>query len=171
MFTCTSYILKPGTIVTMDNLKCNFVSIDNLKEISIIKSNVDLFYVEGAICLKYIDEEILGRQHWDLVDQLWSYLVEMISMVIEKGQSETYFPDQPIKLEMNRIANNQILFSMESSEVKKWNVPEQEFFSILLKSAKEFFNFMINEFPETIEEYKNELIKIEDLMKKTMANE
>lgn len=92
-------------------------------------------------------------------------------MVIEKGQSETYFPDQPIKLEMNRIANNQILFSMESSEVKKWNVPEQEFFSTLLKSAEEFLNFMINEFPGTIDEYKNELIKIEDLMKKTMANE
>nr|WP_218776217.1 hypothetical protein [Enterococcus sp. 4G2_DIV0659] len=150
----------------MDNLKSNFVNIDNLKEVSVIKSDVDLFYVEGAICLKYIDEEILGQRHWDLVDQLWSYLVEMISIVLEKGQSETYFPDQPIKLEMNRIANNQISFSVESSEIKKWNVPEKDFFSIVLKSADEFFNFMINEFPETIDQYKNELIKIEDLMNK-----
>lgn len=165
MFTCESYLLKPNIIVTPDNLYENiFVNIKNLNEVSVVKNNIDINYVEGAISLKYIDKEIFGLEYWDLIDQLWSYLVDMIKSVREKGSAETYFPDQPIRLEMTRIADNQILFSVAAKETHKWNLPEQDFFSILLESAYKFFNFMINEFPEK-DIYRHELSLVEDLRK------
>lgn len=163
MFKCDSFLLKPNIIVTPDNLNENiFISIKDVKEVSAIKNDIDLNYVEGAISLKYFDSEIFGMENWDLIDQLWSYLVNMIISVREKGSAKTFFPDQPTRLEMSRIANNQILFSVEANDIHKWNFPEKDFFSILLESAHEFFNFMIEVFPER-DVYGYELSIVEDL--------
>lgn len=64
---------------------------------------------------------------------------------------------------MSRTAENQILFSVESNKTHKWFLPEKDFFSILLKSAYNFFQFMMEEFPETTSKYGRELAKIENI--------
>ena len=60
----------------------------------------DRRYVDGAIELVVDGTEVLGREHRDLVDQLWAYLGEGLLRVAENLEWETRFPDQPIKLRM-----------------------------------------------------------------------
>lgn len=165
MFTCQSYLLNPNIIVTSDNLYENiFIDVKNLKEVTLIKDDIDLNYIEGAISLKYLDEEIFGLKDWDLIDQLWSYLIDMVKSVQENDSAKTFFPDQPIRLEMKRVVENQILFSVEANETHKWVLPEKAFFSILLESAYDFFDTMAKLFLEK-GLYREELSIIEELKK------
>lgn len=60
-------------------------------------------YIEGAIELKINGTQILDTSLWDLVDQLWAYIADMLTALAELGEASTYFPDQPIQLTFKRI--------------------------------------------------------------------
>lgn len=55
-------------------------------------------YIEGAIELSIDNTGIIGKEAWDYVDQLWSYIVDMATRLRCGQSASSYFPDQPLKL-------------------------------------------------------------------------
>ena len=45
-------------------------------------------------------QDLLTMQHWDLVDQLWAYLVEAITRIHNDEEYDAFFPDQPLRLRL-----------------------------------------------------------------------
>ncbi|WP_201319378.1 hypothetical protein [Paenibacillus sp. EPM92] len=165
MIEIKSYLLKPYvkiTDLTAVNKKPNdyFISIQNSKEIKEIKNTIDLNYVSGAICINYYEDPILDFTHWDLVDQLWSYIIDLVEKFESFGNAETYFPDQPIRLELKRINTNLMVVCVDES---KHTVESSVFLEKLLDSAEIFFTSMHQYF--NINTYSAQLQKIELLRK------
>lgn len=94
----------PGTermtvhVVSTLRIGSGFVPIEDCD-----KLDADDLYIEGAIEWTVRGNPVLPREHWDLVDQLWAYLVSGLHAVVT-GEScfETYFPDQPLPLAIRR---------------------------------------------------------------------
>jgi hypothetical protein len=81
--------------------------------------------------------QILDFRHWDLVDQLWSYLVDAVeSLVSGEKAVEFYFPDQPLLFKMKVISDFVLLLELEDM---RYSVNRQEFLGSLLKGAESFF--------------------------------
>lgn len=69
----------------------------------------DEYYIEGWIDLSIGVSKILGRAHWDLVDQLWVYLVDGTTQLTEgQHEWETFFPDQPLRLALQLNGANKL---------------------------------------------------------------
>ncbi|WP_163113869.1 hypothetical protein [Bacillus velezensis] len=168
MFYIQSLILNPNKkIKDLSVLKKNvndyFVPLNNIEELKNLKSQLDPHYLSGAIILKYGEQDLLDVTMWDLVDQLWAYFLNLIEETIETGESETYFPDQPLLLKMKSISNDMLLFEID--EKQKVLLPKLDFFETLLKNAKSFFetiNFVLGESCD----YEYELNKIDELQAK-----
>ncbi|AHK48100.1 hypothetical protein AJ82_02855 [Bacillus velezensis TrigoCor1448] len=168
MFYIQSLILKPNKkIKDLSVLKKNvddyFVPLNNTGELKNMKSQLDPNYLSGAIILKYGEQELLDVTMWDLIDQLWAYFLNLIEEAIETGESETYFPDQPLLLKMKSISNDMLLFEID--EKQKVLLPKLDFFETLLKNAKSFFETM-NFILEENCDYEYELNKIDELQTK-----
>lgn len=99
--------------------------------------------------------------HWDLVDQLWAYLLNVAEEVLNSGKGETYFPDQPLKLHMKTISNDLMLYNLDTQN--KILLPKQVFFSALLTGVLAFFESLDRVYDY---HYHNELNKIKDLKNK-----
>lgn len=56
------------------------------------------YYIDGAIELELDGKALLSRDHWDLVDQLWAYLVEGLKAIRRGETFSTYFPDSPVRV-------------------------------------------------------------------------
>ncbi|MEV8435757.1 hypothetical protein AB0425_00150 [Actinosynnema sp. NPDC051121] len=103
----------------------------------------DLDYVDGAIDLVINGVAVVDQSMWDLVDQLWAYLVTMLHELREHGRAETCFPDQPLKLRFERIGGSRVLVVSEpSSGPRKSVVDEDELVTVLAAAAIEFFTAM-----------------------------
>lgn len=101
MFYIQSLILRPNKKINdlsilKNNIDDYFVPLSDIEGLKNIKSQLDSYYLSGAIILKYGEQDLLDVTMWDLVDQLWAYFLNLIEEVIETGESETYFPDQPL---------------------------------------------------------------------------
>jgi len=68
-------------------------------------------YVTGAIELKIDGVAVIDRGMWDLVDQLWAYITQMIVDLRRSGEAQTYFPDQAIKLAFEKVSTDMIRVS------------------------------------------------------------
>src|SRR5947208_1561419 len=113
MFSVKSYIKHPTrNIYQLEDIQKNpsyfFIDINDATSLVSIKNLIDLNYIEGAIVIEYDGKFILDFIMWDLVDQLWTYLIRMIEDTLNTGCAETYFPDQPIKLEMRKISEDYV---------------------------------------------------------------
>lgn len=60
--------------------------------------------VEGALIIGVDGVVLLDEGQWDLIDQLWYYLVEAIERLAHGEGSETFFPDDPawLRIEVDR---------------------------------------------------------------------
>jgi len=168
MFNCKSYIRKPEKLIEdLDDAVSfpnkYFINISDLNENKYLKKSLDLDYLDGAIYLTYYSEVIIGFREWDLVDQLWAYVINLIEEFLGNKQSSTYLPDQFIKLEMKEITSKELLFVVESNnEFKKFLLPTNQFVNMLIKSAKHFFE-QISNFYSNDMLYSFELDKIKKL--------
>lgn len=81
----------------------------------------------------------MGVKYWDLIDQLWSYFINMLEEYKVSGRAETYFPDMPVKIELITLQHGMIKFVISDSS---FVLPEKEFFSEILNSATFFFEKM-----------------------------
>lgn len=75
----------------------------------------DRDYIEGAIILSVEGKTILGLQHWDLVDQLWAYLLNGLAALRHAPKHECYFPDQPLRLLLERNGDDMICITIGES--------------------------------------------------------
>lgn len=125
-----------NSVVTFLKTNSGFQSIDDY-----LGRIPDINYIEGAIVLKINNCEIIGLEQWDLVDQLWAYLLDGIERIDSGREFKTFFPDQPLLLEIKKI--NQELVIITVGKVKTV-VPYDEFKEIIIKGANHF-NKRLNE--------------------------
>lgn len=93
-------------------LQSHFYLVDDFENIKKLKIQTQNGYVECAISIKYYDEELLGFNYWDCVDELWYYILKLADEYSQKGVSIITFPDQPLKLKIEKI----------DSKICKWSL-------------------------------------------------
>ncbi|MDN7895063.1 hypothetical protein [Burkholderia cepacia] len=98
-------------------------------------------YIEGAIELSINGVEILNKEMWDYVDQLWAYLAEGVICVARGEGFKTYFPDQPIEISFG-IQGSKVVVAVTVHETVKVVVERSEFVSEMRRLAVEFFEGM-----------------------------
>jgi hypothetical protein len=164
MFEIKTFINNPLLIISDINeaiKKPNqyFIELDNEKKLTQFENKLDFDYFNGAIVIKYFDQILMDLSLWDLVDQLWCYLIRVIEDVLQYGKGETFFPDQPVKIEINMISQDSILFSLDGGRILKTILPKAEFFNALLDGAEDFFTKITTYFSGSIN-YEYEINKI-----------
>lgn len=135
-----SYILKPGHEMIPFKTYADFVNVNDIGKLLEVEKDLDNFYLDGAIEIKTNDQTLLELNDWDLVDQLWSYILNIIEEYNINGESEVYFPDSPNKIKIKRMYNDYLMFSIVTDKERKIIINKNEIFGILLKKAKDFFN-------------------------------
>src|SRR5699024_6545004 len=99
---------------------------------------------------------------WDLVDQLWCYFIQLLEDVLQTGYGMTYFPEQPIKMEMKVVSNDLLLFSLDEGRKIRELLPMQEFLVALLQGSEDFYSSFVLYFDRKID-ISYELNKIHDI--------
>lgn len=122
----------------------------------------DSDYIEGAIVCQIGGCEIFNMDHWDLVDQLWAYIVQGLRKLDEGEIYETFFPDQPLRMRFEAIGPqcSKITLGGESADVDA-----ATFRSVMKRGAVEFFSRMkeiVPESKETWSHYQGEAEMIRD---------
>lgn len=145
MFTIKSYIKYPKkNIYDLNDVLARpfdyFIDMDNTLKILPLQNKLNRFYMEGVICLTYNNKKIMNFTHYDLIDTLWVYLLNMIEEFLENKKSEMSFPDQPLEVSMKYISDQYMLFSIHLTQYK---LPRYEFLKALTIGAQDFFEKMI----------------------------
>ncbi len=101
-------------------------------------------YVEGAVALTIDGIPLLDTELWDYVDQLWAYILTMLTDLRTEWRVRTYFPDQPIELVLQRTSPGRLYVSarVDDSDVRNAHVDEAEFTGALVEAAEAFFTGM-----------------------------
>lgn len=139
-----------------------FFNIDNKLEMKKYGQDLDFDYINGAITIKYYDKFIMDYSLWDSVDQLWSYFLNLLEEVLDTGYGITYFPEQPVKIEMKILSNDLLVFSLDEGNIIRELLPMQDFMIALLQGAEEFYTCFMTCF-EGIIDFNYELNKIKSI--------
>lgn len=110
-------------------------------------------YVEGAIEIVVDGVEIVGRREWDYIDQLWSYIADMVEALRSHGTASTYYPDQPIRLEFKREGSRVVVASQDGEWVRRGSVDYVEFDRIIRTAGRAFFERMAELVPSKMKAY------------------
>lgn len=103
----------------------SFVKVNSKTAIELI---TDPFYIEGAILIRNYNQEIMGFKQWDLVEHLWSYLIDAIDeLICGKQETSFLFPDQPLKMTLStkKMSRNRLLIIIGEN---KYIVEKRNFF-------------------------------------------
>ncbi|WP_444962351.1 hypothetical protein [Nocardiopsis sp. M1B1] len=123
----------------------------------------DTDYLEGALELNVNGTPLITTAMWDYIDQLWAYILNSLEELTSSKSAHTYFPDQPIKLEMKRIAPDLLHVSVSSRSGKFDNstrVQEGDFARDLIDAGEGFFSRMRELDPAGGSQYEVEIEKI-----------
>jgi len=103
----------------------------------------DPIHIDGAMALRIVGVDIIDLDMWDLVDQLWAYIADMIGSLKETGTAQTHFPDQPIELKFQRDKGGRVVVtSTPSRGMRKAIIGEQELINSLRDAGLKFFHKM-----------------------------
>lgn len=84
MISIETYIKNDTKITSLANIESEylkyFINFNDKKCLGLIG---DFDYIEGAITIKYYENNILSFKQWDIVDQLWSYFINAIEELVE----------------------------------------------------------------------------------------
>jgi len=122
----------------------------------------DEFYVEGAIRLEIAGQVILCEKHWDLVDQLWCYIVEGLGHLALGEVCDIGFPDQPLRFIVEPISDYcvEVIIGDES-----YRVDRQSFFGAMLEGAEKFFVAMKRLSPDASDTWERYLSEVKSLVR------
>ncbi len=127
-------------------------------------------YINGVIDLRINGEQILGRPQWDLVDQLWAYIVNGACEVALKKSFSTYFPDQPLQMIFTvSPAYDTVTVNLgyddpeRDAKVPRATMPRREFIAEIAEVAEAVFRKLIQLVPENRQGYESVLRQIEGL--------
>jgi len=160
-----TYLKKDNRVITDINLSRDewssyFVNIESLSkdELGKIIAPND-FYLEGAIYWKVNEKVIIDFSMWDLIDQLWAYLIHsMHEIIVNKSIHEKfYFPDQPIEVEVKR---NNISFYIKVNNDGFIEITQG--LKLVISHANSFFKILKEIFPD---KYDEEIIKLKEMEK------
>ncbi|WP_446224173.1 hypothetical protein ACTWPB_02815 [Nocardia sp. IBHARD005] len=100
--------------------------------------------LQGAIDMRINEIQILDRDTWDCIDELWAYLTSMAIDLKQHGYSRTYFPDQPIEVTFARVGRMdvKVVCNVGRGDLRSAVVPELELISSLKAAGIEFFTAM-----------------------------
>ena len=118
----------------------SFVKVNSKTAIELI---TDPFYIEGAILIRNYNQEIMGFKQWDLVEHLWSYLIDAIDdLICGKQETSFLFPDQPLKMTLStkKMSRNRLLIIIGKN---KYTVEKTEFFLEVLSAASKFYEYLV----------------------------
>lgn len=119
-----------------------------------VASPRDPHYVEGAIELVVEGVEIFGLPEWDLVDQLWAYICEMLGKFRTQNQVQISFPDTPIDFVLKRSSPGRVLVTaLMAREKRSISVSESEFVSALQAEARQVLGRMSELIPSNASAY------------------
>jgi len=117
-------------------------------------------YIEGAMELAVDGVEIIGKSQWDYVDQLWSYVVSMVEKLKVDGRADTYFPDQPILLTLQRERGRVLVSANVREGLRRASTDEDELFDALRDAATVFFGKLSELVPSNAASYRADLAKL-----------
>lgn len=118
-------------------------------------------YVEGALELTINGVPILDIGMWDYIDQLWSYVSDMVSGLREESEVSTYFPDQPIKLSFSKQGKGRVLVSASINGGSRITSTEMDqLVAELRRSGDSFFGKMMMLLPENADSYSEALHRL-----------
>lgn len=139
MIIVETYIKKDKPITSVEHINENYLNyFVHCNDESCLDYITDYDYLEGAIIISCDGIGILDFRYWDLVDQLWSYIIEAIyGLSRGENQVQFYFPDQPIKVNIQKISKYALLLKVEG---KTFSFNKQEFICALLNGAEMFFS-------------------------------
>lgn len=102
---------KVATVIEVNsylrNSRGDLVPLDEVSE-----PPADPGYIEGSLELIIDSVAIIDKAMWDYINELWAYVSNMVELLIAQGESETYFPDQPIKLSFRRQDKGWVLVTL-----------------------------------------------------------
>ncbi|MGY3199693.1 hypothetical protein [Streptomyces sp. TE5632] len=108
----------------------------------------DLDLVEGAIAITIGDAPLLGTRNWDYVFPLWAYMAAALGELRATGEGALRFPDQPVGLDLCRVAGGVRLRVWGDGPDREAIVSELQFVQAVRARGKEFFGIAIARFPE-----------------------
>lgn len=108
----------------------------------------DKDYIEGAIVCIISGRTLFQLKHYDLIDQLWAYIVEGLSKLRDGKDYDAFFPDQPLRIRFKLISPCCVEVSV-GDETNR--VDYDNFRSTLKNGAVEFFTKMKEVYPEASE--------------------
>lgn len=135
MFEIKSYLKKEGERKN----ECTFIDISDILGAKKISKLIDLNYIEGAIIIKYYSDYVLDFSYYDYIDQLWSYIFDLVENYVVNKTSSVNFPDQPINLLMSKIDDNRNYFIINSKNRKRTYVFQtKDFVNAIISGYEEF---------------------------------
>lgn len=145
-FNIESYLKIPGSIVNLKEVNNvpnkYFMSIEKaLEDTKFTASNPE--YFEGVIFIEYNDVILMDFTLYDYIVPLWAYFVNLLEDLIDSNYAQTYFPDQPIKIEVLDLLSGYVKLSIEINEKKDWILPKRDFYQELIKGAMSFFELLL----------------------------
>lgn len=122
----------------------------------------DKLYVDGAIDLVVDGKRLLSFEDWDLVDQLWAYLIDGLLSVFHTSKPfQSCFPDQPLELHISRAAADRVVFSVGNHSE---NVNAKELLLLVGHGGKEFIKDMNRIIPSLSKSWNDYLHKCDELV-------
>lgn len=118
----------------------------------------DRAYVYGAIELEIGRKTIFDTALWDLVDQLWAYLVNAMEDLARGSPCRFWFPDQPLEVEFDILKGDEVRIDVPLFADRYAKLDRKYFVMRILGEAKRFFAAM-NEITGGV--YSREITRIE----------
>ncbi|BAV96932.1 hypothetical protein [Lysobacter enzymogenes] len=128
MIEVRSYFRVDGQFVLADDLQGDVPDTD---------------YVEGAITVDVDGVPFIDFEHWDLVDQLWSYISEAL-LTLKQGQDASiFFPDQPLELSFKQVEKGRVKVVLHTQPKGRTIVVDKtELMSSFSKAGLHFLELM-----------------------------
>lgn len=100
----------------------------------------DVDYIDGALELTINGVNLINKEMYDYIDQLWAYISEGLVNLFNGKSYKVFFPDQPIEIEFLPIKNDGVLISIYNNKIF-YN--KNDFLNVMSKHAKSFFERLI----------------------------
>ena len=123
---------------------------------------LDPDYIEGAIIWAVGQKAIFTPLHWDLVDQLWAYMLTGAQEVADGKSFKCYFPDQPLRIQFDIVSNEEVRVTIGDD---KTTIDKAAFFESILCGAENCFTALHKKLPSKKRPYDHQLAAISSLRK------
>jgi hypothetical protein len=122
----------------------------------------DKNYIKGAICWSIGGVAILTEAHWDVIDLLWSFILDGLLQLEQNDAYETCFPAQPLLLRFSKIDPRQVRISIGEFAIA---VDLSLMIRSLCEGGRGFFSRMSELLPELKNKWSVNLQKIDKIEK------